>query len=113
MHEHTHYAADIYNPATDQSLESDIAALRARVAQLEALIATSSAEQPPPGEGLSAGALREALISAMDLGGAYGQNLSASKDVVIQAGEQFWSLAQVAVGFRAGRFVLVLKASTP
>jgi hypothetical protein len=73
----------------------------------------SRPEQPPSGEGLCVGALREALIDAMDLGGAWGANLHESKDVVIQAGDQFWSLGQVAVSFRAGRSVLVLKAVTP
>jgi hypothetical protein len=78
----------------------------------EVTIGEFLAEQPPPGEGLSAGALREALISAMDLGGACGANLHESKDVVIQAGDQFWSLAQVAVSFRGGRLILLLKATT-
>jgi hypothetical protein len=73
---------------------------------------SSPAEQPPPGEGLSTGALRESLIYAMDRSGAFGANLSDTKDVVIRAGEQYWSLATVSVGVRAGRFVLTLDATT-
>jgi hypothetical protein len=122
MKDYEHNATDIYNKLTERSVESDIALIWESLGklgfQLDSLLnpvtyaETSPAEQPPPGEGLSTGALREALISAMDLGGAYGANLSGTKDVVIQVGEQFWSLGQVAVSFRAGRFVLLLKAHT-
>ena len=61
--------------------------------------------------GLTVGELREALISAMDLGGAYGRDLPEAKAVLLQVGDQVWPLATVKVSVRDGSFVLVLEAA--
>lgn len=59
---------------------------------------------------MTVGVLREALISAMDLGGAYGRNLGESKPAVVEVAGWMLNLDQVAVDFRNGFFVLALKA---
>lgn len=58
--------------------------------------------------GLSIGALREALVSVMDLGGAWGQNLGESKEVLLRVHGLTFPLRQVAASFHEGRFVLML-----
>lgn len=63
--------------------------------------------------GLSIGALREALIEVMDLGGAWGQNMHESKPAVIQIGDSYWHLGTVKSSFQGGRFVLILEAGEP
>ena len=63
---------------------------------------------------ITLGVLREALISVMDLGGAWGQNMHESKEVLIQAPDgTYHQVAQVAASFVAGRFVLTIKAGDP
>ena len=62
------------------------------------------------GEVLSAGALREALVDAMDLGGAWGENLHESKQFLLSVDGRYYPLAQASVAFVAGRFALVLTA---
>jgi hypothetical protein len=64
---------------------------------------------------LSVGELREAIISACDLGGAHGQNLHESKDVLIrirvESNDTYLPLSRVSVAFvPPGRFALVLTA---
>jgi hypothetical protein len=59
---------------------------------------------------LSVGELRERIVYATELGGAFGENLHESKDVLVQVGDEFWQLSFVKVAFRGGRFVLVLEA---
>jgi hypothetical protein len=62
-------------------------------------------------DGLTVGELREAIIAACDLGGAYGQNLSETKQVLIRTAEDtYLPLSRVCVKFHAGRFALVLDA---
>jgi hypothetical protein len=61
-------------------------------------------------EPLTVGVLRESLVAAMDLGGAYGQNLGESKGVLLQVGDDYWPLERVKVSVRHGLFVLVLEA---
>lgn len=57
---------------------------------------------------LTVGELREAIIYACDLGGAYGQNLSETKEVLIRIENACHPLSQVSVTFHEGRFVLML-----
>jgi hypothetical protein len=64
-------------------------------------------------DGLSVGALREALADVTEHGGAWGQNMHESKDVLIQVGEKFWRLGRVKASFRDGRFVLIVEAGDP
>jgi hypothetical protein len=59
---------------------------------------------------LSVGELRERIVYATELGGAFGENLHESEDVLVQVGDEFWRLSVVKVSFRSGRFVLVLEA---
>jgi hypothetical protein len=59
---------------------------------------------------MSIGALREALIDFMDLGGAWGRNLGESKDALIQVGDNFYPLWRVKASFHEGSFVVVLEA---
>jgi hypothetical protein len=63
--------------------------------------------------GQSIGALREALISAMDLGGVAGNNLHESREALIEADGDYWRIDRFVVEFRNGRFVFVLKAGEP
>jgi hypothetical protein len=57
---------------------------------------------------LSIGELREALISAMDLGGAWGRNLGESKKVLLRVDGRMYPLASVSAAFTGGGFALVL-----
>lgn len=65
---------------------------------------------------LSVEQLTEAIRVATEQGGAYGQNLHPSKDVLIRVGDhQYYSVELVAVAFvgETGRFALVLQAGDP
>lgn len=57
---------------------------------------------------LSVGELREAIITACDLGGAYGENLSETKSVYLRVDNNYFPLHRVAVSFHEGRFILLL-----
>lgn len=72
----------------------------------------SSTSEPRAGDdvtGLSVGALREAIINATELNGAYGKNLHESRAVILRVGGTYYSLAEVAVGFIDGSFCLILQ----
>lgn len=59
--------------------------------------------------GLTVGELREAIIYACDLNGAYGQNLSENKAVLLYVNGEYLPLSKVAVSFHNGKFALVLQ----
>lgn len=60
-------------------------------------------------ERLSVGALREALIDVMELGGAWGGNMHESKEVLLRTPDgSLLPLVSVSAAFVEGRFVLVL-----
>lgn len=73
---------------------------------------TVSAEQPDNtttiSDGMSIGALREAIIEATELGGAWGGNMHESKPVMLRVNGQTFPLTTVSASFLSGRFVLVL-----
>lgn len=65
---------------------------------------------------MTAGTLREGLVSAMDLGGAFGANLHESKEVLVRVGDvegkhHYLTVEHVAVAFVGGRFVFVVQAA--
>ena len=60
-------------------------------------------------DGISIGELREALVSATDLGGAFGGNLHESAGILLRDGDGVTRpLAAVSAAFIGGAFVLVL-----
>jgi len=62
-------------------------------------------------QALSVGALREAIINATELEGAFGQNLHESKDVLVRDRDGgYFPLEQVSVGFVNGAFVMILQS---
>lgn len=61
---------------------------------------------------LSISALRKAIINACELGGVFGQNINASKEVLLRVDGESYPLGEVSVGFYAGtgQFVMYLDA---
>jgi hypothetical protein len=55
--------------------------------------------------------LKEAIITACDLGGAYGKNLSETKEVLVRVTDNtYLPVNHICVSFYAGKFVFVLDA---
>lgn len=75
--------------------------------RMESAEASSLGLEP---DGTSIGELREAIVEAMDLNGAFGVNLHESKDVLLRAGDVYRHLRQISVGFVNGRLVFILEA---
>jgi hypothetical protein len=62
------------------------------------------------GAAISIGELREALVSAMDLGGAWGQDMHESKKALLRIDGETYPLTRVSAAFTGGSFVVVLDA---
>ena len=58
--------------------------------------------------GLTVGELREAIIAACEYGGAYGEDLSETKAVLLRVKDEYFPLNRISVSFRGGKFVLLL-----
>jgi hypothetical protein len=91
--------------------EDSVEAL-ARVALEAAVPVLAEAIKIPAGERMSIGALREALTTFTDLGGAWGSNLRESKEVLLRVHGHVFSLKRVAASFHEGRFVVMLDGET-
>jgi hypothetical protein len=59
-------------------------------------------------QGMSIGALREALTAFTDLNGAWGQNMHESKPVYLRVHGHVFRLTQVAASFHEGSFAIML-----
>ena len=58
--------------------------------------------------GMTIGELKEALITLTDLGGAWGQNMSVDKQVLLRVHGHVFRLTSVAASFHEGRFAVML-----
>lgn len=59
----------------------------------------------------SIGEVKEKIIEATELDGAFGQNMHESKEVVIRTPEGIYSIDEVLVTAIAGKFVMMLDTS--
>lgn len=59
-------------------------------------------DAPAQPEMLSIGALREAIIEAMDLGGAWGSNMHESKEVLVRLDGKCYRAAGASTGVHPG-----------
>lgn len=62
---------------------------------------------------MNIGELREALITVMDLGGYFGENLHESKEVLLHVGDTYFHVANVGGEFNNGRCTFVILAGPP